>query len=577
MEAQRFLLIGGLAVVAYLMVLAWNEDYNQAPQPSAPVTSQIIPDSNVPGIPAADPTTAGDIPTAAAEDIPAATAASDITPVAAKTSSQLISVETDVLSLKIDPKGGDLIYAALKQFPVSLDQPDNPFVILNRSAGYTFVAQSGLVGNNGPDSSKDGRPLYSTSQPSYELAANEDELEVSLQLADGQVFIEKIYRFKRSDYLVDIQYQINNQSDATWQAGLFGQLKRDNSEDPSQGTSMGMQSFLGVATTTQDEKYRKIDFDDITDEKFKNRQQGGWIGILQHYFLTAWVPAAELQHNYQTRTSSNGENIAGFVDGPVSIAAGGNGVIDTQLYVGPKDQRQLETIAPNLELTIDYGFLWFIAQPLYTLLSFIQSGQLSIFGFDIDLGFGAVNWGLSIIILTLFVKLAFYKLSATSYRSMANMRRLAPELQRMKERFGDDRQKMSMAMMELYKKEKVNPVSGCLPILVQMPVFLALYWVLLEGVELRQAPFIFWIQDLAAMDPYFILPILMGGSMFAMQLLSPPPPDPMQAKVMKLMPIMFTFFFLWFPSGLVLYWLVNNLLSIAQQWYITRQIENAAK
>jgi YidC/Oxa1 family membrane protein insertase len=320
---------------------------------------------------------------------------------------------------------------------------------------------------------------------------------------------------------------------------------------------------VGAAFTTAESRYEKVDFDDLDDAPFSLSQAGGWLAMLQHYFLSAWVPSAGDQTlRYSGRALGDGTYVAEFVQPQVTVPAGTTADFEAVLYVGPKAQARLEALAPNLSLTVDYGFLWWIAVPLFQLLELLNHL--------------VHNWGLAIILLTLTVKLLLYPLSAAAYRSMANMKKFAPEMRRLQELHSDNRQKLSEEMMALYKKEKINPMGGCLPMLLQMPVFLALYWVLYESVELRQAPFLFWIQDLAAIDPYFVLPLLMGATMYFQQTLNPPPPDPMQARVMKLMPVMFTVLFLFFPSGLVLYWLTNNVLSIAQQWWITRQIEAAA-
>jgi YidC/Oxa1 family membrane protein insertase len=324
---------------------------------------------------------------------------------------------------------------------------------------------------------------------------------------------------------------------------------------------MGMHPFLGVAVTQPDDRFTKFTFDDLAEEPFKAQLPGGWIAMIQHYFLSAWIPKPDQSYNYSARVTSTGFNIAGFTGPPLVLDPGKSGELGADFYAGPKDQYRLKEISPYLDLSVDYGFLWWIAQPLFWLLTKIHA----LVG----------NWGVAIILLTVMIKAAFFKLSAASYRSMANMRRVQPKLVALREEFADDKQKQSQAMMELYKKEKINPMGGCLPILVQMPVFIGLYWMLMESVELRQAPFILWIKDLSVMDPYFVLPLIMGASMYFMQKLNPPPPDPMQAKIMQWMPVMFTFFFLWFPAGLVLYWVVNNLLSMAQQYVITRQIEKA--
>ena len=324
---------------------------------------------------------------------------------------------------------------------------------------------------------------------------------------------------------------------------------------------MGMQPFLGVALTQPDERFTKFSFEDIYEDPFKAQLPGGWIAIIQHYFLSAWIPNSDQTHTYSARVTASGYNIAGFTSPALILDPGQRGHVGAEFYSGPKDQYRLEEISPYLDLSVDYGWLWWIAQPLFWMLTLIHSF--------------VGNWGVAIILLTVLIKAIFFPLSAKSYKSMARMRAVQPKLMDIREQYADDRAKQYQAMMELYKKEKINPMGGCLPILVQMPVFIGLYWMLMESVELRQAPFALWIKDLSVMDPYFVLPLLMGASMWYMQKLNPPPPDPMQAKIMQWMPIMFTFFFLWFPAGLVLYWLVNNLLSIAQQYVINKQIEGA--
>ena len=373
----------------------------------------------------------------------------------------------------------------------------------------------------------------------------------------------KTFAFKGNDYVVDVHYDVTNRLNRSIQVGVFSQIKRDD-RDPvgaSGGFSMGPQPYVGAALTTVEARYQKLEFDDLEEGDFKESVEGGWIAFLQHYFVSAWVATPGEQNRFYGNRRSDGLYRFGYT-GPVKeIAAGQKGEYVSRFYAGPKDQKSLEALAPNLHLTVDYGFLWWLAVPLYTFLDYLD-GLLG-------------NWGLAIIVLTLCVKLVLYPLSAASYKSMANMRRVGPQMKRLQERYSDDRQKLSQEMMALYKKEKVNPLGGCLPMLLPMPIFIALYWVLFESVELRHAPFFLWINDLAAMDPFFILPLLMGASMYFQQTLSPAMGDPMQVRMMKMMPIMFTVLFLFFPSGLVLYWLVNNLLGIAQQYYVIKKTEAA--
>ena len=554
MDARRAIILIGIAVISYMLVLQWNDDYGKRPANPNVMTSQtsITSPSDVVTTPVAAAND-GDIPDVSSDE-------PQLEPTLADISTDLIEVQTDVLDIRINPQGGDIVYAALKAFPQSLENKDIPFVLLEQNAMRTFVAQSGLVGKDGID--KNGRALFSTANSQYLLIEGADELVVTLSTVKNNVAVDKVFKFKRGEYLVDVGYEINNQSANEWKANFYAQFKRDKSADPSSMESMGMASYLGAAVTRPSEHYYKIDFDDIEETRFKETIQGGWAAFLQHYFLSAWIPDAETAHTYNTRKAGN-NYIVGYYDEALSVAPGQQSSTYTSVYLGPKDQYRLADISPYLDLTVDYGWLWWVAKPLFWLLQAIHS----IVG----------NWGWAIIFLTVLVKLAFFPLSATSYRSMANMRRVAPKLTALREQYGDDRQKLSQEMMGLYKKEKINPLGGCLPILVQMPVFIALYWVLMESVELRQAPFMFWLQDLSIKDPYFILPLIMGASMFVQMQLNPTPPDPMQAKVMKLMPVIFTVFFLFFPAGLVLYWVVNNLLSIAQQYYITKQIEKEAK
>ena len=391
-----------------------------------------------------------------------------------------------------------------------------------------------------------------------QLLDGDAQIVVDLHLEQDGATLTKRFIFKRDDYLVDVVYLVENHSSEVWQAHLFGQIQRD-SHNPNANSTMGPNAYLGAALTTDEDKYKKFDFSDMDEGALKAEKLGGWVAMVQHYFVSAWVPDQSVNNSYQLRKlGSKDLYTMGFTSAAVDVAAGDSGELRAAFYVGPKDQYRMEEISPYLDLTIDYGWLWWVAKPLF---------------YGLTMFHGLVgNWGWSIIFLTFVVKLLFFPLSAASYRSMARMRKLQPEMARLKELYGDDRQKMSQEMMAFYKKEKVNPMGGCLPMLIQMPVFIALYWVLNESVELRHTPFIFWLTDLSQKDPYYVLPVLNGISMFVLQTLQPAPPDPMQAKVMRLMPVAFSFFFMFFPAGLVLYWTVNSILSIAQQWTITRKI-----
>ncbi|KPX03762.1 Membrane protein insertase YidC [Pseudomonas amygdali pv. photiniae] len=559
MDIKRTILIVALAIVTYVGVLKWNQDYGQAAMP----TQNVAASTTAPGI----PDTAAGTNGSASADVPSASATANTAAAPLETpavaSKDLIHVKTDVLDLAIDPVGGDVVQLRLPLYPRRQDRPDVPFQLFDNGGERTFLAQSGLTGTNGPDARAAGRPVYTSTQKTYQLADGQDTMVVDLKFSENGVNYIKRFTFKRGLYDLVMTYVVDNQSAQPWAGNLFAQLKRDASSDPSSTTATGTATYLGAALWTAAEPYKKVSMKDIDKGQVKETVQGGWVAWLQHYFVTAWIPDHNATNAVQTRKDSQGNYIIGFTSPALSVAPGAQGETSATLYAGPKSQAVLKELSPGLELTVDYGFLWFIAQPIFWLLQHIHA----ILG----------NWGWSIIVLTMLIKGLFFPLSAASYKSMARMRAVAPKLALLKEQHGDDRQKMSQAMMELYKKEKINPLGGCLPILVQMPVFLSLYWVLLESVEMRQAPWILWITDLSIKDPFFILPIIMGATMFIQQRLNPTPPDPMQAKVMKMMPIIFTFFFLWFPAGLVLYWVVNNTLSIAQQAYITRKIEAATK
>ncbi len=545
MDWQKNLLIAAILATLLMLVIRWHEFQEQLPA-SAAVASQT-----------SSSTAAGTVPVSNSE-IPTAANESTETVKADLAATQLISVKTDSFELTINPLGGDIVQLALPRHFLKLDTPDQPFVLLDNRNNHTYLAQSGLIGVNGTDTAA-GRPLFSSTQQNYQLTEGQNDLVVDLHLQQGEVKITKRFTFTRGDYLIKVDYLIDNQSANTWSAQLYGQIKRD-SQNFVKVSALEMNPYLGAAITTPDEKYKKITFADMAENEIKTSVQGGWIAMVQHYFVSAWIPDAGSNNNYHLRQLGKEDMyLMGFTGKVNEVAPSTQGVISASFYAGPKDTERLEEISPYLDLTVDYGWLWWVAKPLFWVLKFIHN----LVG----------NWGLAIIGLTLCVKLLFFKLSATSYKSMAKMRKLAPKMAEMKERYGDDRQKFSQEMMKMYKTEKVNPFGGCLPLLIQMPVFLALYYVLMESVELRHSPFFGWIMDLSVKDPYFVLPIIYGITMYFMQKLNPQPTDPMQARIMQMLPFLFTFMFLWFPAGLVLYWVTNNTLSIAQQYIITKQID----
>ena len=570
-EVQRVVLLIGLAAAGYLLILAWNEDYMQRAGPVTPAEAPELsggpaaPDV-YPSAPAAGPRSNVN---SAESDIPDASLIGSRTPeesganaVAEAAPSRLVRVSTPTQDVWIDRRGGDVLRVLLPKYPVMLSQPDVPFSLLDVANGRTYMAQSGLIGPDGLDSGTD-RPLFASGSDHYRVESGET-FDLVLSAEHRGVRVEKVYTFDGDDYLIDVAYRIRNPHDRPFQASLFAQIKRDGKAPVGGNTfSMGPQPYVGAALTTTGTRYEKLEFEDLDEGDFRATESGGWMAVLQHYFLSAWIANEAEEHTYYGRQRSDGTYTVGFTGPLLAVAPGATEEWRSRLYVGPKDQKRLEQIAENLNLTVDYGFLWWLAVPLFWILDWLH-------------GY-AGNWGVAIILLTVLVKLVLYPLSSASYKSMANMRRVAPQMKRLQERHAGDRQKLSQEMMALYKKEGVNPLGGCLPMLLPMPIFIALYWVLYESVELRQAPFVFWIQDLSVKDPFFILPLLMGGTMYLQQAMSPAMGDPMTVRMMKMMPIVFTVLFLWFPAGLVLYWLVNSVLSVAQQWYVMKKAEDAAK
>lgn len=484
-------------------------------------------------------------------------ASSVSTPASENNRSQWISVTTDVLNIKIDPVGGDITYAELLDYPQTLHSKEGE-ILVERGTVNRFIPESGLIGknDNGPDSKQRGRAHYRAAQAHYQMTdSNTLQVDLVWEHPDG-VAVTKQYLFKKGSYVIDVNYDINNQTSSAWHGNLYGLLKQEYVKTGS-GSMFGLQTYQGGAVRTIDKPYKKLSFADMKKKPLRQQLEGGWAALVEHYFLTAWIPQKTSKNDYYTKVDQ-GDIYNIIVTTPVEVSPGTRQTVSGQFYIGPEKADILKEVSPGLELTIDYGILWPISLVLFGLLKWIHSF--------------VGNWGWSIILVTVIIKILFYKLSAASYRSMGKMRNLQPRIDSLKEKHGDDRQGFSVAMMELYRKEKINPLGGCLPILIQIPVFIALYYVLLESIELRQAPFMFWIQDLSAKDPYYVLPLIMGATMFLQQKMNPAPPDPMQAKVMMLMPLIFTVLFLSFPSGLVLYWTVNNLLSMLQQWHITRTL-----
>lgn len=470
-----------------------------------------------------------------------------------------IHVKTDLLDVEINSIGGDISRLAFLKQPDSLDK-NKPLVLFQQGEGtHNYVAQSGLLGLSLPNHNS---PFVSE-QDHYELSGNAELLQVKLKAeGDAKLKVTKLLTFHKGSYLIDIAYELENKGQQAITASSYFQLVRD-SVAPA-GSLRFLPTYTGAAVYTDKEKFQKVEFSDIEKNKNKYTKQSdnGWIGILQHYFVAAWLPGEKTNREYFTRKLEGDLYSVGMVLPPLVIDPSQKRVVSATLYAGPTEAT-LDKIAPGLGLTVDYGWLTIIAVPLFWVMSLFNDWTH--------------NWGVAIILLTFLIKLIFFPLSAASYRSMAKMRVVAPKLEKIKQQYADDREQLNRAMMELYKTEKINPLGGCLPVLIQIPVFIALYWSILSSVEMRYAPFFGWITDLSAADPYYILPILMGASMIIQMRLNPKPPDPLQAKVMQIMPIAFSVMFFFFPAGLVLYSIVNNVLSIAQQWYITRSAEAESK
>lgn len=540
MEQIRLILLIALSFISLMLWEAWQRDYG--PEPAADTPAAVSKEQSLPT----------DLPTPVAQVSPDADA-----PVSAQAvSTTRIHVRTDVLALEIGLQGASIQKAELLRYPDEDIAERSPFNLLDDSATRYFVHQSGLkaVGTESPDH----YATYASSAESYALQADADEIRVPFiwRGANG-LTVRKEYLLRRGSYEIGIRYFIENNGDQPLSFNHYEQLQRRHADS----RSYLIHTFTGAAVSTPQKRYQKYTYDDLQDEPVSLSAKDGWASILEHYFVTAIIPVPETSYHYYSSIIGDSNYAIGFYGPANKLEPGAQMAIDSRVYVGPKLQKVLERVAPGLDLTVDYGILWFIGKLLFWTLTQLHA----LFG----------NWGWAIILLTCIVKGLFFPLSAAGYRSMAKMRKVQPRLLAIRDRYQNDRNALNQAMMDLYKKEKINPLGGCLPILVQIPVFISLYWVILESVELRQAPWVFWITDLSIKDPFFVLPVLMTISMWMQARLNPAPLDPMQARVMQIMPFAFGFFFAFFPSGLVLYWFINNVLSIGQQWYITRNEERA--
>lgn len=552
MDNQRIFVWAALGLVLWLNYIAWQRDY--APPPvSAPAATATTPSANK----AAE--TLPDLPSSSV--LPAAPATAPNASATAETATdtaQTVRVVTDVLDMEISTRGGELQRAELLRYPKVKNQPDVPVRLFNTQDNTHFVARSGLRAAD-QRAEPTHLAMYQATAKEYRLQDGATQLEVPLTWTDGQgVTVTKTYIFRPGSYRIDLKYKVSNQSTSDWKAASYVQLVRHYEHIERSYFNVETYAYRGPAIY-DGKAYRKLDVEDDEERNYKNTTTGGWVAALQHHFVAAAVPPVAESYDYQLSVDADNDYILSYRGPLQTVAPGATHTFTETLFAGPKLQEQLEATGPRLELTADYGKLTIIAQPLFWLLDKVH-------------GF-VRNWGLAIIIVTFLIKLAFYKLTAASGRSMAKMRNIAPRIKAIQERYKDDREQLGRQMMEIYKREKINPLAGCLPILIQIPFFLAFYWVLLESVEMRQAPFFGWITDLSTKDPFFILPILMGAAMFAQFKLQPmPSADPLQAKIFAFMPVIMAGTMAWFPAGLVLYWLTNTLLSIAQQWRINQLV-----
>jgi YidC/Oxa1 family membrane protein insertase len=552
MDNQRLLVWAAFGLMLWFTYQAWIQDYG--PKPAPVVQGEAVQQADIPD------DAEGELPDLAEAPTEAPSLEAAAEPESEAVTADIIRVRTDVLDLEISTQGGTIRRAILRKYPVAKDRPDQLVELLSPERANLGLLQTGLRAKDRAEPNHLAN--FQAAQTEYSLG-DTDELVIPLTWSDGLgVSVRKTFRLTRGSYRIDLSQAVVNESDAAWEGADYAQIRRRSHEPERSMFDVDTYSFDGPVFF-DGEKSEKLDRDDLlSDGPLTQTATDGWIASIQHHFLSAIEPAAGQRYTYRASVQ-NDVAVSSLIGGTQVVAPGITHTFETTLFVGPKLQDQLEEISPKLKLTVDYGWLTILSQPLFWLLSKVHDFVR--------------NWGVSIILVTILIKLAFYKLTETSGRSMAKMREIQPRMKALQERYKDDRQQLSQAMMELYKREKVNPAAGCLPILIQMPFFLAFYWVLLESVEMRQAPFALWITDLSSRDPYFILPLIMGVAMFFQQKLNPAPADPVQAKVMQIMPSVFTGFFAFFPSGLVLYWVTNTLLSIAQQWRINKVVHQEAQ
>lgn len=529
MDIKKLFLYAALGIVCLSIYTAWQKDYGYAAKVAE---AQQSPATNAQGF------TPSTTPTTATETV----------------KTQIITVKTNTLDLSIDTLGGSIVSAKLPNYPLNLKDKNIPIQILSSEDDNFYIAQSDLLGLN------DNKPLtYTAAQKNYVLSPDAKTLEVNLIWKNNKgLTVTKTFIFNQNSYAIDVNYKINNKSNTALNGQFYTQIQR---KQPKQNGFFTIRTYDGAAISSANKPYEKITYSKMNKNNLSRDIVGGWAAMQQRYFLTAWVPDQNTTYHYYSNANATNKTYTIGMSAPINLAANSQSEINNKLYVGPEIEKNLTPLSKTLKLTIDYGWLWIISIAIFWIMQHIYNF--------------VGNWGVAIILATVLIKILFWKLSATAYRSSAKMRLLTPKIHALKERYGNDRQQLSRATMELYKTEKINPAGGCLPMLIQIPIFIALYYVLIEAVQLRQAPFIFWIQDLSTKDPYYVLPILMGISMFLQQKLNPPPADPSQAKMFMLMPIIFTVLFASSPAGLVLYWFINNVISALQQWHIIRKYEHS--